>query len=199
MTFTLIIDWHTLVIVLKAFFFAWSVDWELIQREIRVDCLNNVWFWRIYFIQLCFFSLEVDFRFRRRTVLSLSLLIIVLHKLAISFYYLSNLNQILIDVCSSSRWTSMRKILISNSSIKMKMILNTSTIVRRHLFWMMISIEWSSSWIKLDVSVPIQPIDGVGHPTLFHGLGWVDESIRRSNSTHSRGAHPLFEKKEGVK
>jgi hypothetical protein len=39
------------------------------------------------------------------------------------------------------------------------------------------------------------PIDEIEHPTLFNELSWVDESVRRSNPTHSRGAQTLFEKK----
>jgi hypothetical protein len=65
--------------------------------------------------------------------------------------------------------------------------------------WLNRYLEWSLGWTKPDVSAPIQPIGGVGHPTLFNRLGWVDEPVRRSNPTHSRGAHLLFEKKEGVK
>jgi hypothetical protein len=64
---------------------------------------------------------------------------------------------------------------------------------------LMIVIGWPSGWTKPDVGAPTQPIGGVGHPTLFNGLGWIDEPVRRSNPTHSRGAHSLFEKKEGVK
>jgi hypothetical protein len=60
-------------------------------------------------------------------------------------------------------------------------------------------IEWSSSWTKFDVSASTQFIDGVEHPTLSNELSWVDEFVRRSNPTHSRDAHPLFEKKENVK
>jgi hypothetical protein len=108
-TFVLITNWHALVIVLKTSFLAWFIDWESIQKKMRIDCLSNVWFWRIYFIQLCFFSLEIEFRFRRRSVLSFSLFTIVLHELAISFYSFSNLSRILVDVCSWSRWASMKK------------------------------------------------------------------------------------------
>jgi hypothetical protein len=67
------------------------------------------------------------------------------------------------------------------------------------MFEMKMFLEWSSDWTKPDVGVPTQPIAEVGHSTLFNELGWVDEFVRRSNPTHSRGAHPLFEKKEGVK
>jgi hypothetical protein len=60
-------------------------------------------------------------------------------------------------------------------------------------------LGWLLGWTKPDVGASTQPIGGVEHPTLFNELGWVDEFVRRPNPIHSRGAHPLFEKKEGVK
>jgi hypothetical protein len=64
---------------------------------------------------------------------------------------------------------------------------------------MMSRVGWPSGWTKPDVGAPTQPIGGVGHPTLSNGLGWVDGPVRRPNPIHSRGAHPLFEKKGGRK